>query len=156
MDFSISSAFWTAHSPKHKIRALKAVVSQWALEQMVLGIWPEQELSKPACSAREVIRSVPLCLKRAGSKGSTKKDLKFLLKSVLNLQDNASSLPLSYLKIIRNDIIIFHPPNAFGKGRNCSNLEISSPTPVTLISKPAWFCLKKEGLSCAFLKPHHV
>lgn len=50
------------------------------------------------------------CLKSAGAMGSTKKDLKFLLKSVLNLQDNNSSLPLYYLKVIRNDITIFLYP----------------------------------------------
>lgn len=49
------------------------------------------------------------CLKSAGSKGSTK-DLKFLLKSVLNLQDNTSSLHLYYLKTIRNDNTIFQYP----------------------------------------------
>lgn len=42
--------------------------------------------------------------------GSTKKDLKFLFKFVLNLQDNNSSLPLYYLKIVRNDITIFQYP----------------------------------------------
>lgn len=106
---------------------------------------------------RCVIKSVPLS-EKCWIKGIQKKDLKFLPKTVLNLQDNISSLHLYYLKITRNDIRIFQYPELVFflliplEKEGIVQISYSSH----LISKPAWFCLKKEGLSYALPTPHHV
>lgn len=145
------------HVPKHRVRPPEVGICQWALEQMALGIWPEQELSIPTWSNRCVIKSVPLS-EKCWIKGIQKKDLKFLPKTVLNLQDNISSLHLYYLKITRNDIRIFQYPELVFfllihlEKEGIVQISYSSH----LISKPAWFCLKKEGLSYALPTPHHV
>lgn len=126
------------HVPKHTIRPLKAGICWWALEQMALGIWPEQEISIPAWSTRWVIKSVPPSEKcwsnwihkegsQVPSQVCSKSPRQQLLSASLLFEGNKErhhNLP--------EPRVCPFPPNTFGKGRNCSNLKISPPPPVTL------------------------
>lgn len=108
-------------------------------EQMASGIWPEQEISIPAWSTRWVIKPVPPSEKcwsngihkegsQIPSQVCSKSPRRQLLSASLLFEGNKErhhSLPVPR--------VCPFPPNTFGKRRNCSNLNISPPPPVTYL-----------------------
>lgn len=121
-----------------------------------LGIWPEQQLSIPAWSTRWVIKSVPLSekcwIKGVHKEGSqipsqvhSKSPKQHLLPTSLFFEDNKEwhhNLPLPRACLF--------PPSTFWKRKNCSNLEVSHPTPVTLLPNLTGFVWKRKVWAVLF------
>lgn len=140
---------WAVHVPKQGVRHPEAGICQWELEQMALGIWPEQELSIPAWLTRWVtnlflwIKGINKERFEIPTQVCSKSPRRHLLSASLLCEDNKEwhhNLPVPSTCPF--------PPNTFGKRRNCSDLEVSS-TPFTLSPK-------LPGFVWAVLFPHLI